>query len=74
MRPTYGKKFRWKFRNSRFGLWDFENPKIPKKSQNPKSAFSPLPRRHLEKNVMKLTILALLKQFNIMSFSITMKA
>jgi hypothetical protein len=32
------------------------------------------PGRHLEKNVMKLTILALLKQFNIMSFSITMKA
>ena len=45
MRLTYRKKFRWKFHHSRFGFWDFaifKTPNIPKKSQNPKSAFSPL--------------------------------
>jgi hypothetical protein len=36
MRPTYEKKFGWKFHNSQFGFWDFENPKILKIPKNPK--------------------------------------
>ena len=39
-RPTYGKNFSSKFHYLRedipIGFWDFQNPKIQKKSQNPR--------------------------------------